>query len=155
MLRCSVVSDFVTPWTVIYQVLLSMGFCKQEYWSGLLCPPSGDLLDSGIQPASLSSPALTGGLPLVPHRKPSKFFSLLFSLFLCLFIKKKGCIFFFNVRLFISTLYKTEVSQRIWNLEDIMLWVLEMMQIFHSLYIFILLVIVINFRIPSLTKVFL
>ncbi|ELR63021.1 hypothetical protein M91_07536, partial [Bos mutus] len=40
---------------------LSMGFSRQEYWSGLPCPPPGDLLDSGIEPKSLMSPALAGG----------------------------------------------------------------------------------------------
>ena len=35
------------------QASLSMGFSRQEYWSGLLCPPSGDLLDSGIEPRLL------------------------------------------------------------------------------------------------------
>ena len=34
---------FVTPWTVAYQAPLSMGFSRQEYWSGLLCPPPADL----------------------------------------------------------------------------------------------------------------
>ena len=48
----------VTPWTVAYQVPLSMGFSKQEYWSGLSCPPPGDLPDPGIKPAS---PASAGG----------------------------------------------------------------------------------------------
>ena len=38
-----------------------MGFSRQEYWSGLPCPPLGDLPDSGIEPTSLRSPALTGG----------------------------------------------------------------------------------------------
>ena len=38
---------FVTPWTVAYQAPLSLGFSKQEYWSGLPCPPPGDLLWSG------------------------------------------------------------------------------------------------------------
>ena len=38
-----------------------MGFSRQEYWSGLSCPPSGDLPDPGIEPSSLMSPALTGG----------------------------------------------------------------------------------------------
>ena len=33
----------------------------QEHWSGLPCPPPGDLLDPGIEPASLTSPALAGG----------------------------------------------------------------------------------------------
>ena len=38
-----------------------MGFPRQEYWSGLLCLPPGDLPDSGIKPASLRSRALAGG----------------------------------------------------------------------------------------------
>ena len=38
-----------------------MGFSRHEYWSGLLCPPPVDLLDPGIQPMSLMSPALEGG----------------------------------------------------------------------------------------------
>ena len=52
---------FATPWTVGHQTPLSMGFSRQEYWSGLLCLPPGDLPDPGIQPASLMSPALAGG----------------------------------------------------------------------------------------------
>ena len=44
--------------TVARQAPLSMGFSRQEYWSGLPCPPPGDLLDSGIQPASPTSSAL-------------------------------------------------------------------------------------------------
>ncbi|CAN0491905.1 unnamed protein product [Rangifer tarandus platyrhynchus] len=40
---------------------LSMGFSRQEYWSGLPCPPPGDLPNPGIEPASLMSPALAGG----------------------------------------------------------------------------------------------
>ena len=50
---------FATPWTVAHQALLSMGFSRQEYWSGLPCPPPGNLSDSGIEPAS---PGLAGGL---------------------------------------------------------------------------------------------
>ena len=38
MLSCSVVSNSVTPWTVAHQAPLSMGFLRQEYWSGLLFP---------------------------------------------------------------------------------------------------------------------
>ena len=37
-----------------------MGFSRQEYWSGLPCPPTGDLPEPGIEPASLMSPALVG-----------------------------------------------------------------------------------------------
>jgi len=54
-------SDFVTLWPVVCQASLSMGFSWQEYWSGLPCPPSGDLLDPGIEPASVASSALTYG----------------------------------------------------------------------------------------------
>ena len=50
-----------TPWTVAHQPPLSMGFSRQEYWSGLPCPSPGDLPDLGIEPAFLSSPALAGG----------------------------------------------------------------------------------------------
>ena len=53
-------SDSETSWTVAHQALLSMGFFRQEYWSGLLCPPLGDLPDPGIEPASPTSPALAG-----------------------------------------------------------------------------------------------
>ena len=57
----SVVSDSVIPWTVALQAPLSMGFSRQEYWSGLPCCPSRDLSDSGIELVSLMSPALAGG----------------------------------------------------------------------------------------------
>ena len=42
----------MTPWTVACQVPLSMGFSRQEYWSGLPFPSPGDLLDPGIEPGS-------------------------------------------------------------------------------------------------------
>ena len=46
------------PWNVTCQTPLSMGFSRQEYWSGLPWPPPGDLPEPGIKPAS---PALAGG----------------------------------------------------------------------------------------------
>ena len=49
---------FLTLWTVAHQVPLSMGFSRQEYWSGLPFPPPGDLLNSGVKP---ESSALVGG----------------------------------------------------------------------------------------------
>ena len=52
---------FATPWTVALQAPLSMGFFRQEYWSELPCPPPGDFHDPGIEPTSLTSPALVGG----------------------------------------------------------------------------------------------
>ena len=45
---------FATPWTVVYQASLSMGFSRQEYWSGLPFPSPGDLPDPGIKPRSLA-----------------------------------------------------------------------------------------------------
>ena len=51
---------FVTPWTVVRQALQSLGFSRQEYWSGLPLPPPGDLPDAQIKPTSLVSPALAG-----------------------------------------------------------------------------------------------
>ena len=61
MCMCSVVSySFATPWTIAHQAPLSMGFSRQEYWSGLPCPPTGDFPNPGIKPTSLMSPALAG-----------------------------------------------------------------------------------------------
>ena len=51
---------FGNLWTAAHQASLSMGFSSQEYWSGLLCPPPGDLPNSGTEPESLMSPALAG-----------------------------------------------------------------------------------------------
>ena len=45
----------VTLWTVAHQAPLSMGFSRQEYWSGLPCPPPGDLPEPEIEPVSLMS----------------------------------------------------------------------------------------------------
>ena len=52
---------FATPWTVACQAPLSMGFSRQEYWSGLPFPSPGDLPDPGIEPRSpaLETDALT------------------------------------------------------------------------------------------------
>ena len=52
---------FVTPWTSANQAPLSMGFSRQEYWSGLPFPPPGDLPNTGIKPTSPESPALARG----------------------------------------------------------------------------------------------
>ena len=51
---------FATPWNVAFQAPLSMGFSRQEYWSGLPHPPSGHLPNRGIKLASLVSPELAG-----------------------------------------------------------------------------------------------
>ena len=60
---------FVTPWTRARQAPLSMGFSKQEYWSGLPFSSPGDLPNAGIKPESPVSPALQAdALPLKPSR---------------------------------------------------------------------------------------
>ena len=56
----SCVQDHMTLWTADCQVSLSIGFSRQEYWSGLPCPPPGDLPNLGIELASVTSPALAG-----------------------------------------------------------------------------------------------
>ena len=58
--RFSCVWLCATLWTVAHQVPLSMGFSRQEYWSGVPCPPAGDLPHPGITPVSLKPPALAG-----------------------------------------------------------------------------------------------
>ena len=64
----SLVRLFVIPWTVACLVPVSMGFCRQEYWSGLPFPSPGDLPDSGSEPRS---PALQADyLPTKPLGKP-------------------------------------------------------------------------------------
>ena len=50
---------FVTPWTIAHQAPLSMGFSRQEYWSGFPYPSPGNLTDPGIKATSPTSPALT------------------------------------------------------------------------------------------------
>ena len=64
---------FVIPWTVARQIPLSMGFSRQEYWSGLLCFSPGDLPNLGIEPVTPTAPALlVDSLPTEPPRKPCK-----------------------------------------------------------------------------------
>ena len=59
---------FVTLWTMAFQAPLSMGFSRQEYWSGLPFPSPGDLPDPGNEPRS---PALLAdSLPMELCRKP-------------------------------------------------------------------------------------
>ena len=67
LLLCCVLSHFSrvrlleTPWTVARQAPLSVGFSRQESWSGLPCPPPGDLPDPGIE--ARSTPLQADSLP--------------------------------------------------------------------------------------------
>ena len=58
---------FLTPWTVTYQALPSMGFSRQEYWSGLSFPSPGDLPNSEIEPRSSTLQA-----DILPFELPGK-----------------------------------------------------------------------------------
>ena len=60
VLSRSAVSDSLWPYTIAHQTLLSLGFFRQEYWSGLTFPPPEDLLDPGIKHLSA---ALAPGKP--------------------------------------------------------------------------------------------
>ena len=62
------VRPFVTPWTVAYQAPLSMGFSRQEYWSGLPFPSPGSRPNPGIKPRSPAFQA--NALPSEPSGKP-------------------------------------------------------------------------------------
>ena len=74
MKSLSPVRLFVTPWTVAYQAPPSMGFSRQEYWSGLPFPSLGDLPNPGIEPGS---PALQAdALPSEPPGKPYVIFEI-------------------------------------------------------------------------------
>ena len=93
---------FVTSWTVACQAPLSMGFCWEEYWSGLPCPPPGDLPDPGTE---LESPVLLAdSLPVELAGKPialtiwifvGKVMSLLFNMlssFVIAFLPRSKCL---------------------------------------------------------------
>ena len=65
--RFSRVRLFETPFTVTLKAPLSMGFSRQEYWSGLPCPPPGNLPNPEIEPKSPGSPALLADSLLLIH----------------------------------------------------------------------------------------
>ena len=70
-----------TPWTIAHQAPLSMGLCRQEYWSGLIFPSPGDLPNPGIEPTSpaLQADSFTAepsGKSRCPYSSPEFFFFL-------------------------------------------------------------------------------
>ena len=87
----SCVQLFSTLWTVAYQAPLSVGFSRQQCWSGLLFPSPGHLPDSGIEPTSLVSPALQADLPAEtsgkPHQKLNPCLKHIFAFFSSCFWK--------------------------------------------------------------------
>ena len=72
--RFSSIRLFATLWTVACQASLSMGFSRQEYWSGLPCPPPGNLPDPGIEP---STPALQVDSLALNHLRSPKVYSII------------------------------------------------------------------------------
>ena len=77
----SPVPIFETLWIIVLQALLSMGFSKQEYWSGFPCPPPGDLPDPEIEPTYPASAALQAdSLATEPPGKPPNNLSLTYYL---------------------------------------------------------------------------
>ena len=80
---------FATLWTVAHHAPLSMGFSRQEYWSGLLFPSPGDLPDPGIEPGSpaLQADALTSEPP-GKHKYLTKNKKTLKQIYFNTFIKK-------------------------------------------------------------------
>ena len=69
MKSLSCVQLFATPWTVPHQPPPSMGFSRQEYWSGVPLPSPGDLPDSGIEPWS---PTLQAEALRLSHQESPK-----------------------------------------------------------------------------------
>ena len=69
---CVYVSVLTTPWTAAQQAPLSMGFPRQGYWSGLPCPPPGDLPDPGMEPAISCTAATSLLLPRLGSPEPTR-----------------------------------------------------------------------------------
>ena len=68
---------FATPWSIACQAPLSMGFFRQEHWSRLPFPLSGDFPNPGVEPSSLASPALQeDSLPAESLGKPEVVYSM-------------------------------------------------------------------------------
>ena len=73
--RFSHIGLFAALWTIARQAPLSMGFSRQEYWSGMPCPPPGDFSHPGIKPTFPVTPAVqVDSLPAKPLGKPKWYF---------------------------------------------------------------------------------
>ena len=79
----SCIQLFVTLWIVARQPSLSMGFFRQDYWSGVPSPHSGDLPDPGIEPSSLESYALADGFFTTAPYGCKSFQTLSVSVLIC------------------------------------------------------------------------
>ena len=113
LLHC--VQLFVTSQTVACQAPLSMGPPRQEHWSGLPCPPPGDLPSPGMEP---KSPALVGGFSTMePPRKPHHLLLFLFILVLKLsHILPVGASFKMPISFHHDSTFWGSTSLRFWHL---------------------------------------
>ena len=92
---------FATLWTITHQAPLSMGFPRQEYWSGLPFSPSGDLPHSSIEPSSPASPALASRFfTTEPPGKPIYLIGALLKYVKFLFFEKFLLIKAFFIKIF-------------------------------------------------------
>ena len=94
-------SNSATPWPVAYQAPLSMGFSRQEYWSGLPRPASGDLPNPGIEPRSPVAPPLQADSLPLSHQE-----------FMCSFdtMYKVNAVIRYSPRLWLEPVEKLSVS---------------------------------------------
>ena len=122
---CSVAKSCPTLWDpmdLAHQVPLSIGFSRQEYWSGLAFPPLGDLPDPEIEPMSHVSPAFRGILCPLSHQGHPIFWVPAFSSFGYILTQKWNCwnhmvilfwIFWWAIILFDCTLHSCQQYTRI------------------------------------------
>ena len=85
---------FATPWNVAYQAFLSMGFPRQEYWSGLPFPPPADFPYPGIES---TSPALADGFFITEPQGKPLYFHYLYHLCYVLFSSSLAKVYDFLV----------------------------------------------------------
>ena len=135
-------SDSATPWTVAHQAPPSMGFSKQEYWSGLPFPSPGDLPDSGIKPRSpaLQADALPSETPGKPwyhyfKRILSNFLSGLGNLRKKLSFDGKGTITF-DLTSYVSLFLTAAWYFSVWSMNLLNLNLLAMNVLVSSSFVF-------------------
>ena len=92
---------FATPWTVACQAPLSMGFSRQEYWSGLPLPSPGDLSNPGIEPGSSALQA--EALPSEPPRKP-------IGINLCFLFSS----YVYHLRIYLNNFFQKKTTEQSW-----------------------------------------
>ena len=81
---------FESLWTVVHQAPLSMGFSRQEYWSGLSCPPPGDLPEPGIELVSCSSCSAGRFFTTEPSGRPSLIYCITFKIIIVVVVSLKS-----------------------------------------------------------------